>query len=146
VGQRGILYRGWGEIGRISLPPTILAVESVPHDWLFPQMRAVVHHGGAGVTAPALRGGVPAIVVPFLGDQHFWANRVAALGAGPAPIPKAQLSSERLAQALVHVLQDDSLRERAAEIGQRLKAEHGVARAVEVIGRYLGGVGGKMTR
>jgi sterol 3beta-glucosyltransferase len=149
VGQRGILYRGWGEIGCIRLPPTILAVNSAPHDWLFPQMRAVVHHGGAGVTAQALRGGVPAIVVPFLGDQHFWANRVAVLGAGPAPIPRAQLSSERLAQALAYVLQTDSPRERAAEIGQRLKAERGVERAVELIGEYLGVRGrqdDKMTR
>jgi sterol 3beta-glucosyltransferase len=137
VGQRGILYRGWGEIGRIRLPPTIVAVDSVPHDWLFPQMRAVVHHGGAGVTSQALRAGVPAVVAPFLGDQHFWADRVAALGAATAPIPRAQLSSARLAQAITYILHDDSIRERAAVVGQRLNAERGVARAVELVGEYL---------
>jgi UDP:flavonoid glycosyltransferase YjiC (YdhE family) len=119
------------------LPPTILAVDAVPHDWLFAQVRAVVHHGGAGVTAAVLRAGIPAVVVPFLGDQHFWAERVAALGAGAAPIPHAQLSSARLAQALEQALQTDSMRERAAAIGQQLRAEHGVARAVELIETYV---------
>jgi sterol 3beta-glucosyltransferase len=137
AGQRGILYRGWGELGRVRLPPTILTVGSAPHDWLFPQVRAVVHHGGAGVTAQALRAGVPAIVAPFLGDQHFWAGRVAELGAGPAPIPQAQFSSARLAQAIASAIHSDSMRERAAEIGRRLSAERGVARAVALIDTYL---------
>jgi UDP:flavonoid glycosyltransferase YjiC (YdhE family) len=137
VGQRGILYRGWGELGRMRLPPSILAVDSIPHDWLFPQVRAVVHHGGAGVTAQALRAGVPAIVVPFLGDQHFWADRLAELGTGPEPIPRAQLSSARLAQAITNVIHSNSMRERAAEVGLRLKAERGVAGAVALIDSYL---------
>lgn len=137
TGQRGIVSRGWGELGRAPLPPTMLAVDSVPHDWLFPQVRAVVHHGGAGVTAQALRAGVPAIVVPFLGDQHFWAGRVAELGAGPAPISRAQLSSARLAQAITSVIHSSSMRERAAEVGRRLRAEPGVAQAVALIDSYL---------
>jgi UDP:flavonoid glycosyltransferase YjiC (YdhE family) len=115
----------------------MLAVDSIPHDWLFPQVRAVVHHGGAGVTAQALRAGVPAIVVPFLGDQHFWADRLAELDAGPEPIPRAQLSSARLAQAITNVIHSSSMRERAAEVGLRLKAERGVAGAVALIDSYL---------
>ncbi len=111
IGQRGILYRGWGELARVVLPPTMIAVDSVPHDWLFPQVRAVVHHGGAGVTSAALRAGVPAVVVPFLGDQHFWAERLVALGAGPAPISRAQLTGARLEQALTQVLHTGSMRE-----------------------------------
>jgi UDP:flavonoid glycosyltransferase YjiC (YdhE family) len=137
AGQRGILYRGWGELGRMRLPPTMLAVDSIPHDWLFPQVRAVVHHGGAGVTAQALRAGVPAIGVPFLGDQLYWADRLAELGAGPEPIPRAQLSSARLAQAITNVIHSSSMRERAAEVGLRLKAERGVAGAVALIDSYL---------
>lgn len=137
AGQRGIVYRGWGELGRTRLPPTMLAVDSIPHDWLFPQVRAVVHHGGAGVTSQALRAGVPAIVVPFLGDQHFWAERLVALGAGPAPIPRAQLSSARLAQAITNAIHSSSMREQAARVGQRLRAEPGVARAVALINAHL---------
>ena len=82
--------------------------------------------------------GVLVIVVLFLGDQHFWAERLAQLGAGPAPIPQAQLSGARLAQAITNVIHSSSMRERAAKIGLRLKAEPGVARAVALIDSYLG--------
>jgi UDP:flavonoid glycosyltransferase YjiC (YdhE family) len=146
AGQRGILYRGWGELGRTQLPPTMLAVDSIPHDWLFPQVRAVVHHGGAGVTAQALRAGVPAVVVPFLGDQHFWAARLVELGAAPAPIPRAQLSSARLAQAIADVAHSSAMRERSATIGLRLRAEPGVARAVALVESYLPDVRGRPRR
>jgi UDP:flavonoid glycosyltransferase YjiC (YdhE family) len=132
-GQRGIIYRGWGELGRAALPSSVLAVDALPHDWLFPQLRAVVHHGGAGVTAAALRAGRPAIVVPFLGDQHFWARRVLELGAGPPPLPRAQLSAERLAQAIASAIDSPTMAARASAVGQQLTDERGVERAVEWI-------------
>ncbi len=132
-GQRGIIYRGWGELGRTALPPSVLAVDAVPHAWLFPQLRAVVHHGGAGVTAAALRAGLPAVVVPFLGDQHFWAQCVLRLGAGPPPLPRAQLAEGRLAQALTSVIESPTMAARASRIGQQLSDERGVERAVELI-------------
>ena len=68
------------------------AAVALPHDWLFPKMRAVVHHGGAGTTGAGLRAGVPSIVVPFTMDQPFWASRVHALGVGPKPIPRPKLT------------------------------------------------------
>lgn len=72
----------------------------LPHDWLFPRMAANVHHGGAGTTGTALAAGRPSLVVPFAVDQPFWGARVAALGAGPAPIPRQQLTAAALAAAL----------------------------------------------
>ncbi len=72
AGQRGILFSGWGDVGNISLPDRVLKVDSIPHDWLFPQMAAVVAHGGAGTTAATLRAGAPSIVIPVFGDQIFW--------------------------------------------------------------------------
>jgi len=132
TGQRGILARGWGDLGGGPLPPWLLAADAPPHDWLFGRVRAVVHHGGAGVTAAALRAGVPAIVVPFLGDQRFWARRIVELGAGPPPIPRAALSAARLAAAIESI--EPSMAGRAARVGQILRAEDGVARAIELIG------------
>lgn len=132
-GQRGLIYRGWGELGRGALPDTLLAVDALPHDWLFPQLSAVVHHGGAGVTAAALRAGLPSIVVPFLGDQHFWGRRVMELGAGPPPLPRAQLSVARLVQALAQALGSPTMAAQAAAIGQQLSGERGVAQAVGLI-------------
>jgi UDP:flavonoid glycosyltransferase YjiC (YdhE family) len=131
-GQRGVLLTGWGGLQPRDLPDDVYAVDSVPHDWLFPQMAAVVHHGGAGTTAAGLRAGTPTVIVPFFGDQPFWGRRVAELGVGPAPIPQKQLSVERLAAAIRTAAGDPAMRARAQELGRRIRQEDGVARAVEV--------------
>lgn len=93
-------------------------------------MAAVVHHGGAGTTGAALRAGSPAVVVPFLMDQPFWGARVEALGVGPAPIPRKNLTAARLADALRRAMDDRPMRERAASLGEAIRAEDGVANAV----------------
>jgi UDP:flavonoid glycosyltransferase YjiC (YdhE family) len=115
----------------------ILAVRSVPHGWLFPRMSAVVHHGGAGTTAAGLRAGVPGIICPFFGDQPFWGERIAALGVGPAPVPIARLSAPALARAIEAAVGSgagaQAMRQRSAELGARIRAEDGVARACEVL-------------
>ncbi len=90
--QRGLLLTGWGGLSEIDLPDYVFKIEFAPHDWLFPQMAAVVHHGGAGTTAAGLRAGIPTIIVPHFIDQPFWGQRVADLGAGPQPIPRRQLT------------------------------------------------------
>jgi sterol 3beta-glucosyltransferase len=77
-------------------------------------MAAVVHHGGAGTTAEGLRAGVPAVIVPFAFDQFFWGARVHALGLGPAPIPRKQLTAARLAGAIHKAVTDPGIRQRAA--------------------------------
>jgi UDP:flavonoid glycosyltransferase YjiC (YdhE family) len=135
TGQRAILHTGWGGMRASELPDTVLMVDDVPHVWLFPRMAAVVHHGGGGTTAAGLRSGVPSIVVPFHGDQPYWGRQVAELGAGPRPIPRRRLTARRLAQAIEAAVTDSAMRRRAAELGTAIRAEDGVARAVELIGR-----------
>lgn len=135
-GQRGILQYGW-DTPSIRLPPSIRQFPALPHDWLMQHVRAVVHHGGAGVTTATLRAALPAVVVPFLGDQFFWAERLAALGVAPAPISRDTLSETLLAQALAQVLADDRMRSRADAVGSALRAEQGVERAVLLVKRYL---------
>src|SRR6266498_1137712 len=79
-----ILSKGWSDRlqqkksdqNEENYPPSIYPLKSVPHDWLFPQVDAVIHHGGAGTTAAGLRAGVPAIIKPFFGDQFFWGDRI----------------------------------------------------------------------
>lgn len=131
--QRGLLASGWGGLSQADLPKTVYMLPSVPHSWLFPQMAAVVHHGGAGTTAAGLRAGVPSIVIPFFGDQPFWGQRIAQLGVGPAPIPKRQLTAQKLAQAIQQAVSDNPMRQRAAALGEKIRAETGVAAAVRLI-------------
>lgn len=139
-GVRAIIASGWGglstdEIATAGLrPDQMCAVGEVPHGWLLPRVAAVVHHGGAGTTGAGLRAGRPTVVCPFFGDQPFWGARVAAAGVGPPPIPQRRLTAERLAAALRAVAEDGAMRRRAAELGEAMRAEDGVGRAVETIG------------
>jgi sterol 3beta-glucosyltransferase len=135
AGLRGVLAAGWGGLKREALPAHTFALDAVPHDWLFPRMAAVVHHGGAGTTAAGLRAGRPTIICPFFGDQAFWGQRVFALGAGPRPIAQKALTAEKLAAALRAAVGEPSLGQRAADLGRLLQAERGVDRAVQVVSR-----------
>ena len=134
-GQRAVLLSA--EPPRKELPSSVHRVGGVPHDWLLPRVAAAVHHGGAGTTAAALRAGVPSVVIPFLGDQSLWAGRIHALGAGPEPIPRKRLTAEGMA-ASIRAAGSETFRGRAAEVGERLRREDGVSRAVGLIERFAG--------
>jgi len=133
--QRAILLSGWGGLHSHALPDSVFLLSAVPHAWLFPRVAAVVHHGGAGTTAAGLRAGVPTIIIPFFGDQPFWGARVIELGVGPKPIPRKRLTSENLAQALHETVTNEAMRQRASNLGSRIRAEDGIASAVEIIQR-----------
>ena len=133
--QRGIILSGWGGLQKADLPKSVFMVDSVPFSWLFPRVGAVVHHGGAGTTAYGLRAGIPSIVVPFFGDQPFWGQRVKELGIGPEPIPFRKLTVERLARAIRITLTDPTMRQNAADLGLKIQAEDGIAKAVAIISK-----------
>jgi UDP:flavonoid glycosyltransferase YjiC (YdhE family) len=138
TGQRAVLSAGWSGLGlEQKLPSAVFLLKSIPHSWLFPQMSAIVHHGGAGTTGTALSAGVPSIVIPHFGDQYFWGRCVAELGAGPEPISRKKLSAERLAQAVSIAIHDRAMNERASSIGAQIKAEEGVQQAIQIIRQYI---------
>ncbi|KAM3238110.1 sterol 3-beta-glucosyltransferase UGT80B1 [Capsicum annuum] len=137
TGQRGILNQGWGDLGTFQeIPENVFLLAECPHDWLFPQCSAVVHHGGAGTTAAGLRAGCPTAIVPFFGDQFFWGDRIYQKGLGPAPIPISQLSVEGLSDAITFMLQPD-VKSRVMELAVLLENEDGVAGAVDAFHRHL---------
>jgi UDP:flavonoid glycosyltransferase YjiC (YdhE family) len=138
AGLRAVLLGGWANLGGDALPETILKIDYAPHEWLFPRCAAVAHHGGAGTTAAGLRAGRPSVIVPFFADQPWWGQRVHALGVGPAPVPRKGLTAARLAAALQQAATDAGMRERAAALGEHIRAEDGVGQAVEVIEKLLG--------
>lgn len=133
AGRRGVVSTGWMGAGHVDPTDDVFGIEDVPHDWLFPRMAAVVHHGGAGTTAAGLRAGVPSILAPFFADQPFWAHRVMQLGVGPPPVPQKRITVERLAHAIRAATNDDGMRQRAAALGERIRAEDGVGTAVRLI-------------
>ena len=110
-----------------------IAVGSIPHEWLFPRMAAVVHHAGAGTAAAGFRAGVPAVGVPVYTDQPLWASRIASLGAGPQPIPYKKLTPERLGDAITEAVSTPSYAQRAAEVAAAIAREDGTAPVVDAL-------------
>lgn len=133
TGMRGIIATGWGGLKPADLPDTIHKIEGAPHDWLFPRMAAIVHHGGAGTTAAAIRAGKPQVIVPFFGDQPFWGKIMAQHGVAPDPIAQKSLTADNLAEALRRVTGDPAMAQAAEALGAGVRQEDGLKRAVEVI-------------
>jgi sterol 3beta-glucosyltransferase len=133
TGQRAILQSGWGGLSKTDLPDTVFIVDSISHSWLFPRMAAVVHHGGAGTTAAGLRAGVPTIIIPFFGDQPFWGRLVSELRVGTVPISRKKLTAKKLATAIDQAINDQALRQSAADLGAKIRAEDGMANVVDII-------------
>ncbi|PBP28023.1 hypothetical protein BUE80_DR000975 [Diplocarpon rosae] len=136
-GVRAIVSEGWSKLGKGVAPhPDILFIGDCPHEWLFKHVSAVVHHGGAGTTACGLLNGRPTAIVPFFGDQPFWANMVAAAGAGPRPIEHKSLSIESLSRA-IQVCVNPATILAAKKISEKMKDEDGVRAAVTSFHRNL---------
>ncbi|PSR89705.1 Sterol 3-beta-glucosyltransferase [Actinidia chinensis var. chinensis] len=137
TGQRGIINKGWGGLGNLKEPKDfIYLLDNCPHDWLFLQCAAVVHHGGAGTTAAGLKAACPTTVVPFFGDQPFWGERVHARGVGPPPIPIDEFSLPKLVDAITFML-DPMVKERALELAKAMENEDGVTGAVKAFFKHL---------
>lgn len=139
VGARVLVLGGWGGLTASGKPEDVLVLPSAPHDHLFPQVAAVVHHGGAGTTGAAVTAGVPSVVVPWGADQPLWAARLRALGVTGDPIPRDRLTADSLSAALRIVLTDSALRARAARLGTAVRTEHGVRMAAALIESAAGG-------
>ncbi len=132
--NRAVLLTGNAEI---DVPPSarMLCVPAVPHALLFPRCKGIVHHGGVGTLAEALRSGVPQQIVPFAVDQPFWAHRMQKLGYAVMPMREKELSTGRLAQTF-REMENPAYIESARRIRQRLLCEDGVGAAV----RYIEGI------
>lgn len=129
AGVRALVSKGWGGLGdEGNTPENIYMLDNTPHDWLFPRVSAVVHHGGAGTTAIGLKCGKPTMIVPFFGDQPFWGAMVANAGAGAQqPIPYKHLSIDALAEGIKQCLSPEA-KAAAEKIAAAIAAEGDGAR------------------
>jgi UDP:flavonoid glycosyltransferase YjiC (YdhE family) len=140
LGVRGLLSEGLAGLTLDALPTAgpgrVVGVGSIPHDLLFPRCSVVVHHGGAGTTAAAVRAGVPQVVVPHAADQPYWGRRMAALGVAAPPIARKDLTPARLRAALEFALSPRA-RHTAYALGERVRAEDGAGDAAGLVDAYL---------
>jgi rhamnosyltransferase subunit B len=134
VGRRAVLLVGPGNaraLNRKGAPPDVHIADYAPHSVLFPHAAAIIHHGGIGTTAQAMRAGKPQLVVPHFGDQPDNANRVDRLGIGRMSAPSAY-NPTRAARALASVLNTGHVN-RTAQMARQLAKEDGVTAAADAI-------------
>jgi sterol 3beta-glucosyltransferase len=130
LGFRAVVGSSSPALRRLLPAGRFLVIRQAPHDWLFPRVQAVVHHGGAGTTGAAVTAGRPQVIWPFGVDQHFWARRMTGLGVAPAARPVRELTGPTLAAALGQALDDRRIAATARDLGDRVRAEDGCGAAV----------------
>ena len=106
-------------------------------DWVdyaavFPQLAAIIHHGGVATTHAAAAHGLPQVVVPHAGDQMPQAARVTRAGVGFGVRP-AVFTPEVAAQLVASVLYDPVLQAQARTLAQEMSALGGPAAAASAI-------------
>lgn len=143
TGTRALLLTGWGALTQDQLqgpwdPNQVFFLENAPHDWLFPKMKAVVHHGGAGTTSSGFRAGTPQWVIPHFADQFFWGERVHSLGCGPKPVSRKKVCVSDWVKNLKDLVENPNYRVNAHQLAEQIQSEDGVGRAVEIIERWYG--------
>ena len=151
IGKRGIVFEGssGSELFRLSLDKldpskpdaaevaawaaeNVLVTGGVSHEWLFPKVAAVVHHGGAGTSAASFRSGVPSLVTPFGFDQFEYAQLSVKHGLGPGPLPEFKaISPKQLGAALVAAVDEPRFKTAAAALRDQMHRERGTKLAVE---------------
>ena len=139
-GLRTVVARGWAELGPVDDGDDCFVVGEVNQQALFGRAAAIIHHGGAGTTVAAARAGAPQLIVPQIGDQPYWAKRVAELGIGAAhdgPVP----TSPSLSEALETVLAPET-RTRAKDFAGKVRAD-GASAAAQLLVDALRAIPGK---
>jgi sterol 3beta-glucosyltransferase len=137
AGCRAVLASGWGGLAPddTARDPNIYLIKQAPHDWLFPRMAAAVHHGGAGTTAAAVRAGIPSLILPFITEQAFWSVQLEKLGVAAPRLNRNKVSIYQLADGMIRV-QNRAMIEKAAALGQRIRAENGVETAIRQMEKW----------
>lgn len=124
LGQTAIVNTSWGGLQKVDdAPDHVLFVESVPYDWLFPRIAAVVHHGGSGTTHMGVKYGLPSLIIPHAVDQFFWDRTIARLGLGPRGVRVSKLTESNFEERLADLLANEEYARNAQEASEQMRSE-----------------------
>ena len=137
AGVRAIIQAPTELLGELPASDGVLVVDRAPHFRVFPRCAAVVHHGGAGTTQAATAAGCPSIVVAHGVDQYFWGRLLKQRGLAPAYLDRRDATPGKLAARIRQVIDRPQMKEMAEKLGAAVRAEDGVARAVQLIEERL---------
>ncbi len=137
AGIRAVIQVPTELLGEFSGSDSVQYLDHAPHVRLFPHCAAVVHHGGAGTTQAATAAGCPSVVVAHGVDQYFWGKLLQRRGLAPAYLDRRSATAAKLAARIRHVIGRPAMKEKAEALGATLRAEDGVARAIQLIEEKL---------
>ncbi|KMV20945.1 glycosyltransferase [Mycobacterium heckeshornense] len=132
LGERALICSGANDFSTIPLSDCVKVVDAVNHAVVFPACRAVVHHGGAGTTAAALRAGIPALILWFWLDQPIWAAAVERLKVGCSR-QFSTVTLESLVEDLSSVLAPQYITRAGQVADQMTKSAQSVASAADLL-------------
>lgn len=133
LGMKTLLVTGSGGLVAAkehTLASDVLVRETVTHTTVLPHIDVALHHGGAGTVHAMVRAGVPSVIMPFLGDQPWWAQRLHAVHLGPPALSRTTTRYQTIANSLVQARSYSDVVKVAA---LKMATEDGLARAIEII-------------
>jgi len=133
--HRIIFCFGWSP--KISLPenPRLFTVDTVSHQWLLPQCKSAVIHGGVGTTAAVLKAGIPVVIASIIADQPWLGKLIEQKKLG-VHIPFRKLNPQKFAAA-VERTQNATIVNNAQVIGRQVSREDGVSRTLDILEKYF---------
>lgn len=137
LGERAVISRGWANYNHDDVPKGIIFAGNEPHGKLFPKMKVIVHHGGAGTTSSAARAGIPQVTTPHVLDQYYWTNRIKSLGIGPGGIKKRKFNVKNLTKIISQALNSSDIKQKAKLLGEALSDRNGVMQLADEIEKEL---------
>lgn len=129
---RIIISKGWGNITGGAESDRLFEVGSLPHHKLFPRVKAVIHHGGAGTVSTALISGAPQVIVPHVFDQFYMADQIQKLGLGPKGVSLKKIETD-LPKAILKAVSTPLYSEKAKEIQKAASQEKGIDEAIDFL-------------
>ncbi len=139
---RILVVKGWGlrNVEKLEKDPGIFVVQAEPFSLLFPQVRAIIHHGGIGTTAACLRAGKPFWICPILypvGDQLFWGLQSYKIGVALKPVPLSKMDLNRFLEKVGALLSHKELYLKASAVKELIDQENGLQAAIEKIEAFF---------
>jgi UDP:flavonoid glycosyltransferase YjiC (YdhE family) len=128
----GIFLSRYGRRRSAEVRPGILVRDYVDLSSVLLRARMLIHHGGIGTTAQAIRHGVPQVVFAGRFDQPDNALRVAIFGLGAAVYSKA-VDIRILVDQIRIMLANEEVREQLAIAARLVASENALQMAASLI-------------
>jgi len=133
--HRIVFCKGWSIIPHLPVHASLFVVDHINHEWLLPQCKAAVIHGGAGTTAAVLKAGIPVIIASVFGDQPWWGNIISHKQLG-FHIPFKKLTAAKLLNA-IDSSQSAYMISSVIKTAEQMNKENGVKAAVNAMEEYF---------